>query len=74
MFAATFFAQTRQVPSLLTMQAPTGLAGVQAFMNMGHSLGLIFPMITRWHSQPSSDVFALLHVDSEFFSSVKLFE
>jgi hypothetical protein len=51
-FAATFFAQTRQVPSLLTMQAPTGLAGMQAFRNRGHWLGLIFPTITWWHWQP----------------------
>ena len=31
-----FFAQTRQVPSLPTMQAPTGLAGVHALRNNGH--------------------------------------
>jgi hypothetical protein len=47
-------AQTLQVPSLLTMQAPMGFAGVQAFMNMGHSSGLILPIITKWHSQPRS--------------------
>ena len=40
-------AQTRQVPSLLTMQAPMGFAGVHAFMNMGHSSGFILPIITK---------------------------
>lgn len=30
-----------------------GLAGVHALRNMGHWLGLIFPMTTRWHSHPS---------------------
>ena len=52
--ARTVFAQTLQVPSLLTMQAPTGFSGVQAFINIGHSFGLIFPIMTRWHSQPRS--------------------
>ena len=40
-------AQTLQVPSMLTMQAPTGFCGVQAFMNNGHAVGLILPMITK---------------------------
>jgi len=40
-------AQTLQVPSLLTMQAPMGFSGVQPFMNMGHSSGLILPIITK---------------------------
>ena len=46
-------AQTLHVPSLLTIQAPMGFAGVHAFMNIGHSSGLILPIITKWHSQPS---------------------
>jgi len=41
------FAQTLQVPSLLTMHAPIGFSGVHAFINIGHSLGLIVPMITK---------------------------
>jgi hypothetical protein len=45
-------AQILQVPSLLTMHAPTGFFGVQSFMNNGHSAGLILPTITRWHLQP----------------------
>ncbi len=43
----TVFAHTLQVPSLLTMQAPMGFSGVQAFMNIGHSAGLILPIMTR---------------------------
>ena len=41
-----------QVPSLLTMHAPLGLSGVQAFMKRGHSRGDILPIITRWQLHP----------------------
>jgi len=41
------FAHIRHVPSIPTIQGPTGFCGVQAFMNKGHSVGLILPTITK---------------------------
>ena len=72
MFAATFFAQTRQVPSLLTMQAPTGLAGVQAFRNRGHWFGFDFTDYDLVTLAACMDVFALCFFEVIFFACIIL--
>ena len=50
--ALEVFAQTLHVPSMLTMQAPTGFCGVHLRRKRGQASGLILPMTTRWHRQP----------------------
>jgi hypothetical protein len=42
---------TEQAPSTDTMHGPTGLSGVQAEPNNGHSAGLMCPRITLPHMQ-----------------------